>query len=140
MPHGEGYEFQTVGVKVQGGIEIAIMIETANTSPASGQRERTVYGAAPNDRCCRRESDTLRPAESTGGTTRKGAFGALSAKYAQARAQNDLDTVAVTCGEVVGLLKDRPPAAAVVESMVAQAVDLLRNGGKLRFSLAPENR
>jgi nitronate monooxygenase len=68
------------------------------------------------------------------------AFGALSAKYAQARAQNDLDTVAVTCGEVVGLLKDRPPAAAVVESMVAQAVDLLRNGGKLRFSLAPENR
>ena len=35
MPRGEGYEFQTVGVKVQGGIEIAIMIETANTSPAS---------------------------------------------------------------------------------------------------------
>jgi hypothetical protein len=28
--------------------EIAIMIETANTSPTSvGQRERTVYGAAP---------------------------------------------------------------------------------------------
>ena len=62
------------------------------------------------------------------------AFGTLSEKYAQARAQNDLDTVAVTCGEVVGLLKDRPPAAAVVESMVAQAADLLRNGGKLKFS------
>jgi len=62
------------------------------------------------------------------------AFGAQSAKYAQARAQNDLETVAVTCGEVVGLLKDRLPAAAVVKSMVAQAVDLLRNGGKLKFS------
>jgi nitronate monooxygenase len=62
------------------------------------------------------------------------AFGTLSAKYAQARAQNDLDTVAVICGEAVGLLRDRPPAAAVVKSMVAQAADLLRNGGKLKFT------
>ena len=62
------------------------------------------------------------------------AFGTLSAKYAQARAQNDLDTVAVMCGEVVGLLKDRPPASAIVKSMVSQAADLLRNGGKLKFT------
>lgn len=62
------------------------------------------------------------------------AFGALSAKYAQARSQNDLDTVAVVCGEAVGLLKDRPPAAAVVKGMVSQAADLLRNGGKLKFT------
>jgi hypothetical protein len=48
VPRGEGYSFQTFGANVQGGIEIAIMIETANTSPASvRQRERTVYGAAP---------------------------------------------------------------------------------------------
>jgi nitronate monooxygenase len=62
------------------------------------------------------------------------AFGTLSAKYAQARAQNDLDTVAVVCGEAVGLLKDRPTAESIVNSMAAQAVDLLRNGGKLKFT------
>jgi nitronate monooxygenase len=62
------------------------------------------------------------------------AFGTLSAKYAQARAQNDLDTVAVVCGEAVGLVRDRPPAAAVVKSMVAEAAHLLRNGGTLKFT------
>lgn len=61
-------------------------------------------------------------------------FGTLSAKYAQARAQNDLDTLAVTCGEAVGLLKDRPAAESIVNSMAAQAADLLRNGSKLKFS------
>ena len=62
------------------------------------------------------------------------AFGTLSAKYAQARAQNDLETVAVICGEAVGLLRDRPPAEALVKSMASQAADLLRNGGKLTFT------
>jgi len=62
------------------------------------------------------------------------AFGTLSEKYAQARAQNDLDTVAVTCGEAVGLLRDRPSAESIVKSMAAQAADLLRNGGKLKFT------
>ncbi len=61
-------------------------------------------------------------------------FGTLSAKYAQARAQNDLDTVTVGCGEAVGLLRDRPSAESVVKSMAAQAADLLRNGGKLKFT------
>jgi nitronate monooxygenase len=61
-------------------------------------------------------------------------FGSLSEKYAQARAQNDLDTIAVTCGEAVGLLRDRPTAESIVNSMAAQAADLLRNGGKLKFS------
>jgi nitronate monooxygenase len=60
------------------------------------------------------------------------AFGTMSAKYVQARAQNDLDTVAVTCGEAVGLLKDRPSAESIVKSMAAQAADLLRDGGKLK--------
>jgi nitronate monooxygenase len=63
-----------------------------------------------------------------------GAFGSLSEKYAQARAQNDLDTVAVICGEAVGLLRDRPTAESIVQSMVTQAADLLRNGAKLKFT------
>jgi nitronate monooxygenase len=62
------------------------------------------------------------------------AFGTLSEQYAQARAQNDLDTIAVVCGEAVGLLKDRPPAASVIDSMVAQAAQLLRKGGTLDFT------
>jgi len=62
------------------------------------------------------------------------AFGSLSAQYARARAQGDLDTLAVVCGEAVGLLKDRPPAASIVESMVSQAENLLRDGGKLDFT------
>lgn len=63
-----------------------------------------------------------------------GAFGSLSEKYAQARAQNDLDTVAVICGEAVGLLRDRPTAESIVQSMVTQAADLLRSGAKLKFA------
>jgi len=62
------------------------------------------------------------------------AFGSLSEKYAQARAQNDLDTVAVICGEAVGLLRGRPPAESIVQSMVTQAADLLRSGAKLKFT------
>jgi len=63
------------------------------------------------------------------------AFGTLSAKYTQARAQNDLDTVAVVCGEALGLLRDRTTAESIVKSMAAQAADLLRNGGKLKFGV-----
>jgi nitronate monooxygenase len=62
------------------------------------------------------------------------AFGTLSAHYAQARARNDLDSVAVVCGEAVGLLKDRPTAESIVNSMVTQAEGLLRNGGTLNFT------
>ena len=62
------------------------------------------------------------------------AFGTLTAKYAQAREQNDLDTVAVVCGEAVGLLRDRPSAATIVNSMVTEAAALLRNGATLNFT------
>jgi nitronate monooxygenase len=62
-----------------------------------------------------------------------GAYGSLAERYAQARARNDLDTVAVTCGEAVGLLRSRPTAESIVKSMAAQATDLLRNGAKLTF-------
>ncbi len=61
------------------------------------------------------------------------AFGSLSAKYAAARSKNDLDTIAVVCGEAIGLIKDRPPAASIVESMTAQAAALLQNGNRLDF-------
>jgi nitronate monooxygenase len=61
-------------------------------------------------------------------------FGLLSEKYAQARAQDDLDTVAVVCGEIVGLVEDRPPAGQVVNSIVTQAANFLRNGAALKFS------
>jgi len=59
------------------------------------------------------------------------AFGTLSEQYAEARARHDLQTEAVACGEVVGLLKDRPTAESIVNSMVAQAEELLRRGGTL---------
>jgi nitronate monooxygenase len=62
------------------------------------------------------------------------AFGSLSEKYTHAREQNDLDTVAVICGEAVGLLKDRPTAESIVQTMATQAADLLRSGAKLKFS------
>jgi nitronate monooxygenase len=62
------------------------------------------------------------------------AFGSMSEKYAQARAQNDLDTVAVVCGEAVGLINNRPSAEPIVNLMAAQAADLLRGGGNLKFT------
>ena len=62
-----------------------------------------------------------------------GAFGSLATKYAEARAHNDLDTVAVICGEGVGLIKDRPPAELIVKSMMSQAADLLKHGANLTF-------
>ena len=60
-----------------------------------------------------------------------GVFGSFSEKYAEARARNDLDMVAVICGEIVGLLKERPSAESIVNLMVAEAAALLRNAGKL---------
>jgi len=64
-----------------------------------------------------------------------GAFGTLSEQYAQARARNDLDSTAVVCGEAVGLLKDRPSAESIVNSMVAGAEQLLHRGSKLDFTI-----
>ena len=62
-----------------------------------------------------------------------GAFGSLATQYAEARARNDFDTVAVICGEGVGLIKDRPPAEVIVKSMMSQATDLLKHGASLTF-------
>jgi len=63
-----------------------------------------------------------------------GGGGTLSEKYAQARAENDLDSIAVVCGEAVGLLRDRPTAGSVINSMVAQAGELLHKDGTLNFT------
>jgi nitronate monooxygenase len=65
------------------------------------------------------------------------AFGSLSARYARARERNDLDTVAVICGEAVGLLKDRPSAESIVSSMSLEAEELLRNAGTLNLISPP---
>jgi nitronate monooxygenase len=63
-----------------------------------------------------------------------GAFGSLSSEYAQARARNDFDSVAVVCGEAVGLVKNRPNAESIVNSMVTEAEELLQRGGTLDFT------
>lgn len=65
------------------------------------------------------------------------AFGTLSGEYAEARAQHDLQTEAVVCGEAVGLLKDRPTAESIVDSMVTQAEELLGRGSTLNFTSQP---
>jgi nitronate monooxygenase len=62
------------------------------------------------------------------------AYGTLAAQYLQARAKNDFDTVAVICGEAVGLLTDRPSAESIVKSMASLAADLLLHGSKLKFT------
>lgn len=57
-----------------------------------------------------------------------GQFGALAGDYADARNRGDLSMVVTVAGEAVGLVRDRPSAASVVESMVAQAHELLSRG------------
>jgi nitronate monooxygenase len=61
-------------------------------------------------------------------------FGSLSAQYAEARAKDDLDSVAVICGEGIGLLKERPSAEAIIKAMTVQAANLLRRGSTLTFT------
>jgi nitronate monooxygenase len=51
----------------------------------------------------------------------RAAFGSLKAAYDQARAVGDLRTAATVVGEAVGLIRGRPPAATIVESMVTEA-------------------
>jgi len=79
-------------------------------------------------------TNAARPPLSTNPATAFHEFGTLSTQYAQARAQDDLDTVAVVCGEAIGLLKDCPAAASIVQSMATQAEGLLRNGGRPNFT------
>ena len=61
------------------------------------------------------------------------AFGNLAAAYANARARQDFDVVAIVAGECVGLIRDRPSAASLVEAMVTHAQSLLAHGATLDF-------
>lgn len=61
------------------------------------------------------------------------AYGSYAQKYKEARAKNDLDTMAVVGGEAVGLVKSRPSAETIVKEMVDQAAELLKRGGTLDF-------
>ena len=59
--------------------------------------------------------------------------GSLAEAYAEARKQQDLDMYLTVVGEAAGLLRDRPSAASIVESMVTQAESLLKHGASLDF-------
>lgn len=59
--------------------------------------------------------------------------GSLAGAYAEARARQDLDIYLTVVGEATGLLHDRPSAASIIESMVAQAESLLKRGASLDF-------
>lgn len=66
-------------------------------------------------------------------------FGSLAAAYAEARSRGDFDTVAIVAGECVGLVRDRPSAASIVEAMVTQARSLLARGAALDFGTSTAN-
>jgi nitronate monooxygenase len=55
---------------------------------------------------------------------------AEATRYAQARDAGDFDTAAVIAGEATGLIHDLPDAAEIVTRVVAQAEELLNNGGR----------
>jgi nitronate monooxygenase len=57
-------------------------------------------------------------------------FGAMAGDYADARNRGDLSIVVTVAGEAVGLVRDRPSAASVVESMVAEAQALIARGAR----------
>jgi nitronate monooxygenase len=61
------------------------------------------------------------------------ARGSLARAYAEARERQDLDMYLTVAGEATGLLHDRPSAANIIESMVAQAESLLKRGTSLDF-------
>jgi nitronate monooxygenase len=50
----------------------------------------------------------------------------VAAQYAAARAAGNFDIAAVIAGEAVGLIDDVPPAADIIERMIAQATEILR--------------
>jgi nitronate monooxygenase len=58
------------------------------------------------------------------------AFGSEAERYAEARAKDDLATVAVVCGEAAGLIEDRPSAQTIVKRIAEQAERLLQASGK----------
>ncbi len=61
-------------------------------------------------------------------------FGSLAGLFAEARASQNFDVAPIVAGESIGLVRDRPSAASIVESMVVQAREALRRGGTLDFT------
>ena len=59
------------------------------------------------------------------------AFGSLAAAYADARSRHDLDMVVTVAGECIGLIHDRPSAAAIIGAMVTGARATLARGASL---------
>jgi nitronate monooxygenase len=58
-------------------------------------------------------------------------FGAFKDLYAEARTRGDFDVTPVVAGEAVGLIAARLPAAAIIDSMVADAERALQAGAAL---------
>jgi nitronate monooxygenase len=58
------------------------------------------------------------------------AFGSQSELYTRARLEDDLDTVAVVCGEAIGIIHERPSAESIVTSMAEQAENILRSSAE----------
>jgi nitronate monooxygenase len=61
----------------------------------------------------------------------RAAFGRMAAAFAEARRTLDFDVLPIVAGEALGLVHDRPPAATIVESMVAQAEAVLGRAASL---------
>jgi nitronate monooxygenase len=61
------------------------------------------------------------------------AYGSQAARFAEARASGNFDISPIVAGEAIGLFQDRPPAATIIESMVADAEARLRTGATLDF-------
>ena len=50
---------------------------------------------------------------------------AVAAEYADARAAGNFDIAAVIAGEAVGLIHDIPPAADIIDRIVAEAEQIM---------------
>ncbi|HUI44486.1 MAG TPA: hypothetical protein VL122_00675 [Nitrospirota bacterium] len=61
-------------------------------------------------------------------------FRGQAVAYAEARARQDLQVIAVFAGECVGLIHDRLPWANIVESRVALARALVQRSATLDFA------
>ena len=63
---------------------------------------------------------------------------AVAAEYAAARAAGNFDIAAVIAGEAVGLIHDIPPAAEIVDRIVTEADQILRDGAILPQPQEPD--
>ncbi len=62
------------------------------------------------------------------------AFGSLASLFAEARSAQNFDVSPIVAGEAIGLFRDRPAAATIVDAMVETAESLLGRGAALDFT------